>query len=227
MDSKLIRVHLVSADFLLHQGLRTVLAGLEYLRLEAVSRTGEGAVAAVIETDPDIVLMGRLSPGIDGLAVTRAIVEQAPRTKVVMLCAETDRGSMIEAYQAGAVSYLAKTQITEDLGPALRMIHRGAAILSMPLNSPRLQGTGAVQDGTKTVLKTKLNHRDGKLLAGVTAGKTNADIGRDLHLSEATIKAQLTGLMERLNVSNRVQLAVLGVRSGLVDIPDPQNPDAP
>ena len=219
-NGKPIRVHLVDADFLLHQGLRAVLSGLDYVRLDAVSRTGEEAVAAVIALDPDIVLMERELPGMDGIAVTRSIAELAPRTKVVMLCSETDRATMIDAYQAGAVSYLAKTQITEDLGPALRMIHRGAAIFSMPLGSPRLQGTGAHMRGADVKLKTALNSHDAKLLAAVAAGQTNADIGRALHLSEPTIKAQLTRIMKRLNVNNRVQLAVLGVRSGLVDNPE-------
>lgn len=220
MNGKPIRVHLVDADFLLHRGLQAVLADLDYVRLDGVSRTGEDAVAAVVASDPDIVLMERELPGMNGIAVTRSITEQAPRTKVVMLCSETDRETMIEAYQAGAVSYLAKTQITEDLGPALRMIHRGAAIFSMPLDSPRLQGTGAPRRGDRLVLKSELNNHGRKLLAAVAAGETNASIGRSLHLSEATIKAQLTGIMNRLNVSNRVQLAVLGVRSGLVDSPE-------
>ena len=216
-NGKPIRVHLIDADFLLHQGLVAVLADLDYVRLDAVSRTGEEAVAAVVASDPDIVLIERELPGMDGIAVTRSIAEQAPRTKVVMLCSETDRETMIQAYQAGAVSYLAKTQITEDLGPALRMIHRGAAIFSMTLVAPRLQSTVAPRHGAEVESKTTLNSHDAKLLAAVAAGHTNADIGRALHLSEPTIKAQLTRIMKRLNVSNRVQLAVLGVRSGLVD----------
>lgn len=223
-DGKLIRVHLVSADFLLQQGLQAILTGLDYVTLAAVSRTAEEAVAAVIAAGPDIVLIERRLPGIDGISETRAITEQAPRTKVVLLCAETDRETMIEAYQAGAVSFLEKTQMTEDLGPALRMIHRGAAIFAMPLTSPRLQSPRAPESAENLMLKARLNSRDRRLLAGVAAGKTNAEIGRDLHLSEATIKAQLTGIMTRLNVSNRVQLAVVGVRNGLVDMPDRHAP---
>lgn len=225
MNVKPIRVHLVDADFLLHRGIQAVLAGLNYVRLEAVSRTAEEAVRAIIASDPDIVLMERQLPGADGLSVTKDIVEQAPRTKVVMLCSEIDPESMIEAYQAGAVSFLAKTQMTEDLGPALRMIHRGTAIFAMPLSSPRLQSTGTTKKDKDGQLKSKLNSRDRKLLAGLAAGKTNAEIGLVLDLSEATIKAQLTMIMKRLNVSNRVQLAVLAVRSGLVDIPDHRTPN--
>lgn len=226
MDDKPIRVHLVDEDYLFHLGVKSVLAGLEYVVLEAVSRTVDQAVAAVVASDPDIVLMDRKLAGMDAIAAIRAIVDQAPRTKVVMLSAETDRGSMIEAYQAGAGSYLSRTQMTEDLGPALRMIHRGAAVFSMPLASTRLQSPKAPENAEKRVLKTKLTSRDRRLLARVAAGKTNAEIGRDLHLSEATIKAQLTGIMKGLNVCNRVQLAVLAVRCGLVDIPPPQTPKA-
>ncbi|WP_207346170.1 response regulator transcription factor [Arthrobacter sp. E3] len=217
-----ISVHLVDGDFLLHQGLRAVLAGLDYVRLDAVSRTGVEAVAAVVASDPDIVLMERKLPGMDGIAVIRSIAEQSPRTKIVMLCSETDRETMIQAYQAGAVSYLAKTQITEDLGPALRMIHRGAAIFSMTAASPRLQSPGAPPRHDRLVLESELNGHGTKLLAAVAAGDTNAEIGRSLHLSEATIKAQLAGIMKRLKVNNRVQLAVLGVRSGLVDTTEPR-----
>lgn len=212
-----IRVHLVSADFLLYQGLRTVLAPLEYLILEALTESKDDAVGAVVNSDPDIVLMVRQPHGMDGLAVTRTIVEQAPRTKVVMLSSETDQQSMIDVYQAGAASYLARTQITEDLGPALRMIHRGATILAMPPETPRLQSIGAVREKPKPALDTVLNCRERRLLTAVVSGKTNADIGRELHVSEATIKAHLTGLLKRLNVSNRVQLAVLTVRSDLTD----------
>lgn len=214
-----IRVHLADGDYLIRLGIERAVEQCSYVELEAVSRTGEEAVAAAVNLQPDIVLMETDLGGVDGIAAVSEISSRAPATKVVMLASAADRDTMMRAYSAGAVSYLIKNGLTEDLGPALRMIHRGATILVMPPGSPRLQRPSAHRAlACKKVEQLPL--RDRKLLAGVTAGHTNAQLGKELHLSEATVKAQLSALMQHFKVTNRVQLAVLGSRAGVLDRTD-------
>lgn len=227
-----IRVHLADGDFLVHLGIEKAVSQLEYVALESVSHTGEDAIAAAIERKPDIVLMEVALQGTDGIAATTEICARVPQTKVVMLAAAGDRETMMRAYSAGATSYLTKNQLTEDLGPALRMIHRGATILAMPPGSPRLQRPPSGESTDNPALTALRSVRDRKLLKGVAAGLTNAELSRALHISEATVKAQLSGLMSRFKVGNRVQLAVFCVQAGITadgfdtPSPAPQNWDA-
>jgi DNA-binding NarL/FixJ family response regulator len=128
----------------------------------------------------------------------------------------------MKAYQAGATSYLTKNEVTEDLGPALRMIHRGTIILSMPPGSPRLQSPPPAAHPRKAALEAELPLRARKLLAGVVAGHANAELSRQLHLSEASAKADLSAMMSILGLldtgnrfaagadSRGTQLGVLG-----------------
>lgn len=210
-----IRVHLADGDFLVRLGIERALEDLDYVVLESVSWSGEAAIAAAVAMQPDIVIMETALQGMDGIAAAAEIRAQAPGTKVVMLAAAADRETMMKAYSAGASSYLTKNGITEDLGPALRMVHRGATILSMPPGSPRLHRPVLDQQSRRREIGSDLSDREKKLLEGIVAGLTNAELGRGLHLSEATVKAHLSALMARLNVCNRVQLAVLGLRSGI------------
>lgn len=216
MSGNRIRVQLADGDFLLGLGIQRALENLDYLTLESIVRTGEDAVASAVASGPHIVLMETVLPDMDGFTATREIIARAAGTKVVMLASAADRDTMVRAYQAGASSYLTKNEITEDLGPALRMIHRGALVLSMAPDSPRLQSPRPAIHPRKASLEAELSLREKQLLTGVAAGHTNAELGRQLHLSEALVKATLSTMMTRLEVANRVQLAVLGVRSGLV-----------
>lgn len=215
MSTTKIRIHLADGDFLLRVGIRRVLEDLDYLTLEKAVQTGGEAITAAVAQEPDIVLMETLLPDMDGITAAREITDRLPATKIVMLSSATDRETMVRAYRAGATSYLVKDEVTQDLGPALRMIYRGSTILTLPPESPRLQSLLRAAHPFREALESHLTMRQKQLLTGVAEGKTNGELSRQLHFSTALVKADLSELMLRFGVKNRVQLAVLAVRIGL------------
>lgn len=215
MTHHTLRVHLVDDDYLLRLGMERLLEGLPCIELESVSSTGTAAIDAAVALTPDVILMETTVRDVDGLTAVRRITERVPETKVAMLSSVMDYDVMSEAYKAGAVSYLSKCSISEDLGAMIRMIHRGETILSMPVGLQRFPLPAEQDDSYEIRLLKNLSTRDKSMLCQLVSGRTNAQIALSLHISEATVKAQITKIIAKLNISGRVQLAVLAHRAGI------------
>lgn len=217
MSPRTLRVHLVDNDYLVRLGMERLFEGLEHVHLESVSSTGDDAIREAVALTPDVVLMETMVRDVDGMRAVHQITAQAPQVKVAMLSSSTSYNVMRDAYRAGAVSYLSKYSVTSDLGAAIRLIHRGETIFSTPHDLERFPLPVEPEDSFEIRLIKRLPARDRSILSALTAGRTNAQIAASLHVSEATVKAQITKVMAKLNVGGRVQLAVLAVRAGVVD----------
>lgn len=211
-----LRVHLVDDDYLVRLGMERLFEGIEQVDLESVSCTGDEAVTEALALLPDIVLMETNVQNIDGLRAVREISHRIPTVKIAMLSSHTSFEIMCDAYHAGAVSYLSKQSISSDLGAALRMIHRGESIFSAPQDLQRFPLPAPPEASFEIKLIQRLPSRDRAILKALTAGQTNAQIALSLHVSEATVKAQITKIMSKLNVNCRVQVAVLAAQAGFV-----------
>jgi DNA-binding NarL/FixJ family response regulator len=212
-----IRIHLADGDYFLRLGLESLLASSPDVELEAVSGTGDEAIEAALEKKPDLVLMETTIRDVSSTEATRRIVAGVPETKVVMLSTTHDIETMAQAHSAGACSYLAKNAVSTDLGAALRMIHSGNMIFSKPTDAKQFPLHSASKYDLKSQVLRQTGTRDRRMLHALAQGHTNAQIAALLHVSEGTVKAQLAKIMEPLNISNRVQLAVLVVQAGLLD----------
>lgn len=219
-----IRVHLADGDYFLRLGLESLLASNPDVELEAVTGTGDEAVEAALDKRPDLVLMETTIRDVSSPEATKRILAGAPATKVVMLSAAHDVETMTRAHSAGACSYLAKNAVSTDLEVALRMIHSGNMIFSKPADADQFPPHSTSKYDFKSQLLRQASPRDRRLLYSLTQGYTNAQIASLLHVSEGTVKAQLAKIMEPLDISNRVQLAVLVVQAGLLDEARPTAP---
>lgn len=217
MDHSPIRVHLADGDYFLRLGLESLLAATPDVILEKVTTTGRDAIEAALELKPDLVLMETSLKNVCSMEAARRIAGEAPEVKVIMLSATHDVETMARARAAGACSYLAKSSISTDLGAALRMIHSGNAIFSKPTDAELFPPHSATSYDLKSRLLRQTVPRDRKILQALSEGCTNIQIATQLHVSEGTVKAQIAKIMEPLGVSNRVQLAVLAVRAGLLE----------
>jgi DNA-binding NarL/FixJ family response regulator len=215
VSGQTLRVHFVDDDYLAQLGMKRLFETLPDIALECVSSTGDAAIRDAVTFLPDVVLMETKVRNVDGVRAVREISRHAPRVRIAMLSSATTYEVMSDAYRAGAASYLFKETISEDLGAAIRMIHRGHSIFSMPPELERFPVSDEPDDSFEFDLIRRLSARDRDILAGLTAGQTNAQIGASLHVSEGTVKAQITKIMTKLNVGGRVQLAVLAVKAGL------------
>jgi DNA-binding NarL/FixJ family response regulator len=210
-----LRVLVVDDQELVRVGFRMILerGGLDVVG-EAVD--GAAAVALAEALEPDVVLMDIRMPVLDGIEATRRILAARPETRVVVLTTFDLDEYVLAAVRAGANGFLLKDLAPADLVHAVGVVARGDALLAPALTRRVLEhylARPAVADPDRLV---GLTARETEVMTLVAGGRSNAEIGRDLFLSEATVKTYVSRLLTKLDLRDRVQLTVLAYESGLV-----------
>jgi DNA-binding NarL/FixJ family response regulator len=216
-----IRVLLVDDDPLVRAGLNMILSSAD--DLEVVGEAGDGAEAgaAVRAHRPDVVLMDIRMPGTDGLTATATITALKDPPKVVVLTTFGVDDYVFRALEAGAAGFLLKDTPPRDLIAAVRAVAGGDAMLS-PSVTRTLIGRFATsgESGRRSAALARLEpltEREREVLVAVGRGLSNAEIGRELYLSEATVKTHVSRLLLKLGCANRVQVAIIAHDAGLLD----------
>jgi len=224
-----IRVLLVDDDPLVRAGLRLMLRSAPDIDVIGEAADGAGAITAAAELIPDVVLMDIRMPGTDGVTATAAITtatarstqaqaaqaQAAPGPRVVALTTFDADELVRQAITAGAVGYLVKDTPPAEIINAVRAVAAGQGVLSPAVTGPLLaQMRGAVPSpaGPSKPGLGVLTERERAVALAVTDGATNAEIARQLYVSAATVKATISRILAKLELDNRVQLAVV-VRS--------------
>jgi DNA-binding NarL/FixJ family response regulator len=213
-----IRVLLVDDEELVRAGLRMILEAAGGLEVVAEAADGGGAVDQVRLHRPDVVLMDIRMPGMDGLAATERIAALPDAPKVVVLTTFELDEYVHRALEKGAVGFLLKDTPPHDLVRAVRTVADGNAMLS-PAVTRRLIAeftTGGARAGAARERLAALTEREREVVVAVAHGLSNAEIGRQLFMSEATVKAHVSRALAKLGLSNRVQAAVLAHDAGLL-----------
>lgn len=212
-----VRVLVVDDQELVRAGFRMI---LERGGLEVVGEADDGvaAVAAAVENEPDVVLMDVRMPRMDGIEATRRILARLPETRVVALTTFDLDEYLYEVVRAGASGFLLKDISPADLVHAVGAVARGDSMLAPALTRRLLDRYVArPRPGTRPAALAGLTDREVELLEQIAAGRSNAEIGRALFLSEATVKTYVSHLLGKVGLRDRVQLAVLAYESGLVE----------
>ncbi|MFF4404796.1 response regulator [Streptomyces sp. NPDC001404] len=214
----MIKVVLVDDDAIVRQGMRAILESVPEVIVAAEATDGASGVAAVQRLMPDVVFMDIRMPGMDGLAATREIGRLAHRPKVVMLTTFEFDEYVAAALRAGAVGFVLKDSGPQQLIDALRAVVDGNALLA-PSVTRRLISAFAEQvpvlDADDRSRIESLTLREREVLALLGCGRSNADIATALFLGEATVKGHVSRILDKLEVQNRVQAAIIAYRAGL------------
>ena len=215
----MIRVLLVDDDALVRSGLRIMLAGAGSLEVVGEAADGREVLAAVDLHRPDVVLMDIRMPQLDGIATTRLLAAQPDPPAVLMLTTFDADELVLRALQAGAAGFLLKDTPPAEIVRAIELVHAGDGMLS-PKVTRRLismvvgdSDAGARAEQARDRLAT-LSPRERDVALAVGRGETNAEIAAALHLSVATVKAHVSRLLDKLDVNNRVQIALLVQAAG-------------
>jgi DNA-binding NarL/FixJ family response regulator len=204
-----IRILLVDDHPVVRMGLRGMLDAEPDLTVVGEASSGAEGLDQALALTPDIVLMDLRMPGGDGVEATGRILSSAPGVRVMVLTTyESDR-DILRAIEAGAAGYLLKDASPKELADAVRAAARGETVLA-----PSVASTLARQ--VRSPAPPALSAREAEVLKLVAAGLTNADIGKRLFISEATVKTHLLRVFNKLDVADRTAAVTTAMRHGLI-----------
>jgi len=218
-----IDVLLADDQALVRAGFRALLRPQPDMQVVGEAEDGAAAVRLARETHPDVVLMDIRMPGHDGLTATRDIAAdpQLSGVRVIVLTTFTDDSYVFDAVRFGASGFLVKDIEPADLVHAIRVVHRGDALLA-PVVTRTLIEEFAVRakptlaDRKLAALMRSLTEREREIVTHVAAGLSNDEIAQRLFVSPATAKTHVSRAMIKLGARDRAQLVVLAYESGLV-----------
>jgi NarL family two-component system response regulator LiaR len=208
---KTIRVVIADDHALVRSGLQSILALFHDIELVAQASSGAEAIRMTEQTEPDVVLMDLMMPGMNGAAATEEILRRRPGTKVLALTSFSDEELIENTLRAGAIGYLMKNVSGDQLAEAIRAASQGKSTLA-PEAAEALIHAVALRDSAGMTL----TRRERQVLALMAEGLTNAEIGDRLVISLSTAKTHVSNIITKLGVSTRTEAATLAVRHRLI-----------
>jgi DNA-binding NarL/FixJ family response regulator len=224
-----LRVVIADDQASVREGLVLLLGGLPGIDVVGAAADGEQALALVAEQRPDAILLDLHMPVLDGIGATRRLVAEHPGVAIVVLTTYADDGSVIEALQAGARSYLTKDADRTDIARALQAAAGGltvfdprvrATLLAAASSAPPAAGPGsapssAPSPGPAPEPPDGLTHREVEILGLMAAGLTNPEIAERLFLSNHTVKTHINRIFAKTGSRDRVAAVGYAQRHGI------------
>ncbi len=213
------RVVVADDQTVVRDGLVLLLGLLPDIEVVGTAGDGEQAIAAVAEHAPDVVLMDLRMPRMDGVEATRRIRAEYPGTHVVVLTTYVDDESVYAALRAGARGYLTKDAGGEEIARAITTVREGEAQLDPSVQRRLLEAVAAGERPARRMgdLPDGLTRREAEVLALIAAGRSNAEIARELFVSESTVKTHINNLFAKAGLRDRAQAVTYAFRHGLAD----------
>jgi len=205
-----ISVLLVDDHSLVRRGFRRILEDEPDIEVTGEAADGAEAVRLAQELAPNVVVMDCAMPNMNGLLATRKILEQQPKTLVLMLSMHPEDTLVRQALDAGARGYVLKNAVDLELGAAIRRVMAGETVLDSQLSRP------ATLKGDRD---QHLTPREMEILQMIVEGKSNKEIATVLELSANTVAVHRANIMDALGIHKTAELVVYAIRNGLVNLP--------
>jgi NarL family two-component system response regulator LiaR len=211
--SQVIQVMLVDDHNVVRSGLATFLRAYDDLELTGEARNGLEAVNLCRKKKPDVILMDLMMPEMDGIAATRAILADYPEIRIIAMTSFEDEQLVQGVLAAGAISYLLKNVSSDELAAAIRAAFLGRSTLSPEAAKALIQATRPTKQPS-----FDLTEREREVLNLVVQGHSNQQIADALVISVATVKAHISSILSKLQVSSRSEAIAYAIKHKIVTL---------
>ncbi|MDM3847142.1 MAG: response regulator transcription factor [Aphanizomenon gracile PMC649.10] len=208
----MITILIVDDQSLIRQGLRALLELESDIKIVGEAENGQIAIDLVKELQPNVILMDIRMPIIDGVAATKEINHQFPHSKILILTTFDDDEYVKAALQNGAMGYLLKDTPSEELAVAIRAVNKGYSQLGPGIVKKLITQFPAIPPQPVLAVPpnlVELTPREKEVLRLIAIGENNREIAKKLYISEGTVKNHVTNILNRLNLRDRTQAAIL------------------
>lgn len=211
--SQVIKVMLVDDHNVVRSGLTTFLKAYDDLELVGEAKNGVEALNLCRKKKPDVILMDLMMPQMDGIAATRAILADYPDIKIVAMTSFEEEELVQGVLAAGAISYLLKNVSSDELAAAIRAAFLGRSTLSPEAAKALIQATRPTKQPS-----FDLTEREWEVLNLVVQGHNNQQIADALVISVATVKAHISSILSKLQVSSRAEAIAFAIKHKIVTL---------
>jgi DNA-binding NarL/FixJ family response regulator len=213
----MIRVLICDDQDVVLEGLQTILRSAPEIQVVGIAHDGAEALEKITQVQPDVVLMDLKMPGMNGIQATRQIRDQFPAVHVLVLTTYDADEWVFDAIRGEASGYLLKDTPRQELIAAIKGTASGKSHIDPNVAGKLLNHISHSTPIPQSTITDKFNERELAVLKLLARGLSNADIARRLYLSEGTIKNYVSSILDKLDVADRTQAAILAIRAGLVN----------
>lgn len=205
----LIRVVLVDDQFDIHRIVKEIISTTDDIRLVGQCANGQEAIELCEYVEPDIVLMDVVMPMMDGIEATKALKDLEPDIKILVLSSYQDHENVYAMLQNGAVGYITKSSLAEDLAATIRAAHHGKLVFSSEVAEHLMKAPRPADD-------FQLTEREMEVLERMAEGLTNQQAALQLEISQSTLKYHVKNICVKLGVETRSEALVIAAKNNLI-----------
>lgn len=213
-----IKVMIVDDHDMVRLGLKTYLSLEGDFTITGEAANGKEALDKLQATEPgdmpDLILMDLMMPHMDGVDATREVARLHPQVKVILLTSFLEDEKVLQAIEAGAITYVLKTVSSDELAHVIRSSYRGLQVMNSEVSQALTRGLRQRSTQSSQDDGAGLTSREMEVMLLIADGKSNKDIADELHISIKTVKTHVSNLLMKCEVEDRTQLAIYAHRKG-------------
>ena len=213
----MIRILICDDQELVCEGLKAILGTSNLVEVIGLAYNGLEALDFLEKNEVDVVLMDLKMPILNGIQTTKQIKEKYPSVHILVLTTYDADQWVLDAIRYGADGYMLKDAPRERLLQAIEEVNIGKTPVDSKVAGKLFEQITKIPQKSPTTIGSNLTEREHEVLLLISHGKSNAEIAESLFLSEGTVRNYVSSILEKLDVRDRTQAAVIAIRSGLVD----------
>jgi len=211
----MIRVVLVDDQLLLRESIAHLLENDDLIEVVAMGANGNDAIKLCAAYNPDIILMDIEMPELDGVSATKIIKEKYKHVKVIILTTFENPDNIMESFANDADGYVVKNISHKDLVRAIKCVNNGLTVIDKSVKKIMMDRFKGLPD-YKSKYEDILTEREINIVKYIAVGLSNKEIAAELSYSQGTIKNNVSKILEKLNMSDRIQIAIFAIENGMV-----------